>query len=64
MIRLNEDAEFVAEMKRQIRKNGGYCPCRREKTADTKCPCREFREMKSGICHCGLYTKEEEKHEI
>lgn len=27
--------------------------------AGTKCMCKEFREMASGTCHCGLYTKTE-----
>lgn len=30
-----------------------YCPCRLQKTVDTVCPCREFRE--EGHCHCGLF---------
>ena len=30
-----------------------------EKNEDTKCMCKEFREMASGTCHCGLYTKTE-----
>lgn len=49
----NPDAEFVKRLKRRIRDNGGHCPCRPEKTPDTKCPCREFRE--TGECICGLY---------
>lgn len=30
-----------------------YCPCRLDRTVDTICPCREFRE--EGHCHCGLF---------
>lgn len=56
-IQLNPNKEFVHEMRRQIKDNDGYCPCSILKTPDTKCMCREFREMKSGTCHCGLYTK-------
>lgn len=41
-----------------VKNNDGYCPCELEKTPDTKCMCKEFQEMKSGTCHCGLYTKE------
>ncbi len=41
-----------------VRNNDGYCPCRIEKTTDTKCMCKEFREQESGVCHCGLYKKE------
>lgn len=57
MIRLNEDEELVAEIRRALNENDGYCPCRIEKTADTKCMCKEFREQENGECHCGLYIK-------
>jgi hypothetical protein len=40
-----------------VKANDGYCPCMRTKTEDTKCMCKEFREQKEGICHCGLYKK-------
>lgn len=47
-----------AEIIEALKANDGYCPCRRTKTADTKCMCKEFRELEeSGICHCGLYKK-------
>lgn len=56
-IALNSDPEFVAEMRQALKENDGYCPCLLEKTPDTKCMCKAFREMKVGTCHCGLYTK-------
>lgn len=61
-IRLNEDKETVAAVKEGLRRTGGYCPCRRERTEDTKCICREFREQMAdpdfeGYCHCMLYFK-------
>ena len=41
--------------------NGGYCPCAIEKTPDTKCICKEFREQEEpGFCHCGRYEKVDE----
>lgn len=40
-----------------VKDNDNYCPCRRQKTPDTKCMCKEFKEMEEGICHCGLYKK-------
>lgn len=40
-----------------VKDNSGYCPCRISKNKDTKCMCKEFREMEEGICHCGLYEK-------
>ncbi len=54
---INPDPEFVAEMKRKIKENGGYCPCSLVKSEDTKCPCKAFRDMEEGTCHCNLYTK-------
>lgn len=57
-IRVVDDKEFVEQMREKIRANNGYCPCVIDKTPDTKCMCKEFRMMKSGTCHCGLYIKE------
>lgn len=37
--------------------NNGYCPCTVVKNDDTKCICREFKEQKSGLCHCGRFEK-------
>ena len=61
-IRLNEDKEIVKVVKEGLKKRGGYCPCRREDSEDTKCICREFREQMNdpdfeGYCHCMLYYK-------
>ena len=42
---------------RAVDANGGYCPCMVERTEDTKCPCKDFREMTEGVCHCGRYEK-------
>jgi len=53
----NPDTEYVKEVKKQLKSNSGYCPCKLEKTKDTKCMCKEFREQESGMCHCGLYIK-------
>ena len=61
-ILLNENEEIVETVKKGLKKNGGYCPCRREKTEDTKCMCKEFRQQVAdpnfeGYCHCMLYYK-------
>ena len=59
-IKINPDKDFVKEMKDQLKKNNGYCPCQ-SKTPDTKCQCKSFREQtEPGYCHCGLYIKVEE----
>jgi ferredoxin-thioredoxin reductase catalytic subunit len=63
-VKQNPDKEFVLVIKKKLKENNGYCPCSLEKTPDTKCMCKEFREMLEancdGSCHCGLYiiTKE------
>ena len=57
----NPDTEYVAEMRKKLKENAGYCPCSILKNADTKCMCKEFREMDEGMCHCGLYIKVQEE---
>lgn len=56
-IKVSEDKEVVEAIKEGLKKNGGYCPCRIERTPETKCMCKEFREQTEGECHCGLYVK-------
>lgn len=60
----NPDKEYVTKIRRKLKENNGYCPCRVLKNEDTKCMCKEFREMierkEPGMCHCGLYVIEEE----
>ena len=62
-ISLNPDAKIVEQIQKGLREKGGYCPCRLQKTEDTKCMCLEFRnQIKDpefeGYCHCMLYYKE------
>ena len=62
-VRLNEDAAVVAAVREGLKRTGGYCPCVRERSEDTKCMCREFRDQIKdpnfeGYCHCMLYYKE------
>ena len=61
-VRLNEDQEIVRQIKEGLKKKGGYCPCRLEKSEENKCMCKEFREQIKdpefeGYCHCMLYYK-------
>ena len=59
-IRVNEDTAVVEAIRAALKDNDGYCPCRVEKTPETKCMCKEFLdENYMGECHCGLYVKEE-----
>lgn len=65
-VRLNDDEEVVRAVKEGLRRTGGYCPCRRQRTEDYKCICKEFRdqikdENFEGYCHCMLYYKEKIK---
>ena len=60
---LNPDEEIVRTVKEGLEKTGGYCPCRIDRTEDTKCVCKEFREKIEnpdfeGFCHCMLYYKQ------
>ena len=57
-IKVSEDKEHVEMIRNALKTNDGYCPCSPIKTPDTKCMCKEFRNMESGICHCGLYIKD------
>lgn len=43
--------EIDPSVKALVFQNGGYCPCMVDKTKDTKCPCKDFREMTEGVCH-------------
>ncbi len=61
-VTLNKDNKIVEIIKKGLKEKGGYCPCRREKTDDNKCICKEFREQIAdpafeGYCHCMLYYK-------
>lgn len=61
-ITYNPDPEVVATVKAGLKEKDGYCPCRLQRTPDTKCMCKEFREQIAdpnfeGFCHCLLYYK-------
>ena len=51
----------IVEVDKSVRElvaaNNGYCPCTVVKNEDTKCMCKEFKEQKSGLCHCGRFEK-------
>ena len=62
-IKVTDDIELKEKIRQALKDNNGYCPCRLEKTEDTKCMCKEFREQIAdpefeGYCHCMLYYKE------
>lgn len=57
MIKVNPDNELVASVRKSLKDNDGYCPCILSKTPESKCMCKEFRDLEEGVCHCGLYIK-------
>jgi ferredoxin-thioredoxin reductase catalytic subunit len=62
-VRLNENSEIVKQIKEGLKRTGGYCPCRLQRTDENKCICEEFRAQINdpdfeGYCHCMLYYKE------
>lgn len=62
-IKVNKDQELVKSIRQKLKENGGYCPCSLLRNEDAKCMCKEFREMKQGECHCGLYIKVDDSQE-
>ena len=61
-VSLNTNEEIVKTVKEGLEHTGGYCPCKRERTPENKCMCKEFRnQIKDpdfeGYCHCMLYYK-------
>ena len=60
-IKMTDNVKLQKIILDKLKENDGYCPCRIEKNNDTKCMCKEFREQKSGECHCGLFVKTKEE---
>ena len=52
----NPNTVIVNSIRGLMEKNGGYCPCQAEKSEDTKCPCKKFREGQG--CCCNLYVED------
>ena len=62
-VKFNRDQKFVERLQGVMQKNGGYCPCRIQRTPENICICTEFRQQIAdpdfeGYCHCQLYYKE------
>lgn len=61
-VTLNPDKEVVNTIREGLKRTGGYCPCRLQRTEENKCMCKEFRDQIAdsnfeGFCHCMLYYK-------
>ena len=48
-VRLNENKDVVQVVREGLKRTGGYCPCRMERTEATNY---------EGYCHCFLYYTE------
>lgn len=67
-VKLNPDREIVKAVKEGLKRTGGYCPCRVQRTEDYRCICKEFKEQIAdpefeGFCHCMLYYKSKDEKE-
>lgn len=65
-VTFNPNKAVVDAVKEGLKKTGGYCPCRTQRTEEYKCMCKEFKEQIAdpdfeGYCHCMLYYKSLEK---
>ena len=61
-VKLNQNQQVVRTVREGLKRTGGYCPCRLERTEATKCMCQEFKNQIAdpnyeGFCHCMLYYK-------
>lgn len=61
-VSLNKDEKVVKTVKEGLKRTGGYCPCKLQRTEDNICMCKEFKEQIAdpsfeGYCHCMLYYK-------
>ena len=43
-INVNPDRDIAEAVQQGLKRNNGYCPCVLEKTPDTKCMCKDFRD--------------------
>ena len=62
-VRFNDDSVYVKKLQAVMAANGGYCPCRIQRTTENLCVCAEFKDQMAdpefeGFCHCKLYYKE------
>ena len=61
-IKPDPDQEIVNTIREGLKRTGGYCPCRRERTEATKYMCQEIKDQIAdpdfeGYCHCMLYYR-------
>ncbi len=50
--------ERFDEVTQKVKDNLGYCPCMLLRNEDTRCVCKEFRDLNTeGYCRCERYKK-------
>ena len=62
-VHVTNDIELRDEVRAQLKRNDGYCPCvlNSKGKPEYKCMCKNFVENTpaGNSCHCGLYIKDE-----
>ena len=63
-VKITPDSAYAEKLLEVMQNNGGYCPCRLQRTPENICICQEFQaqiadEKFTGYCHCKLYYKEQ-----
>lgn len=54
----NPDKNKYNKVTEAVKNADGYCPCMLQRTPETKCICKEFKDQAEvGECHCGRYLK-------
>lgn len=61
-VEFNKDESVVKAIQDGLKRTGGYCPCKIQRTKENICMCEEFKsQIKDpefeGYCHCRLYYK-------
>ena len=61
-VEFNKDESVVKAIQEGLKRTGGYCPCKIQRTKENICMCEEFKsQIKDpefeGYCHCRLYYK-------
>lgn len=58
-VKQTDDKELLQEILKQLKENNYYCPCALDKSPETKCMCKNFRDQidkqEPGECDCGRY---------
>lgn len=63
-LHVTDNKELVDIVRKALKDNDGFCPCVKDSKGreEYRCLCLHFREKVpvGGVCHCGLYIKDEQ----